>query len=178
MTDQQPPHVPADQPPAAPADVTPDQAPDLTPAEEDALVHTLRSVLAESDPVPDVLLDAARAAFTWRTVDAELAELTADTALAGALVRGGDGPRVLTFALSRATLLVEVIREGAVRQLLGQLLLRGAQATGLRLQRPGGELPVEVDELGHFRLDEVPPGPARFALRLDDRPAVTAWVAL
>jgi hypothetical protein len=147
------------------------------PAEDEALVAALRSALA-ADPVPELLLDAARAAFTWRTVDAELAELTADTALSGALVRGGEGPRVLTFALSRATLVVEVVRSGEVRQLLGQLLLRGAAATGLRLQRPGGQLPVEIDDLGHFRLDAVRPGPARFALELDGRPSVTAWVAV
>ena len=37
----------------------------------------LRALFAHVDPVPQLLDDAARAAFTWRTVDAELAEADA-----------------------------------------------------------------------------------------------------
>ena len=37
----------------------------------------LRAIFAHMDPVPQLLQDGARAAFTWRTVDAELAELHA-----------------------------------------------------------------------------------------------------
>ena len=40
----------------------------------------LRALFARVDPVPPLLDDAARAAFTWRTVDAELAELMRDSA--------------------------------------------------------------------------------------------------
>ena len=40
----------------------------------------LRAIFAHLDPVPQLLDEAARAAFTWRTVDAELAELMRDSA--------------------------------------------------------------------------------------------------
>ena len=40
----------------------------------------LRAIFAHLDPVPQLLDDAARAAFGWRTVDAELAELLRDSA--------------------------------------------------------------------------------------------------
>ena len=40
----------------------------------------LRAIFAHLDPVPQLLDDAARAAFSWRTVDAELAELMRDSA--------------------------------------------------------------------------------------------------
>ena len=40
----------------------------------------LRAVTGEADPVPSLVLDSARAAFTMRAVDAELAELVADSA--------------------------------------------------------------------------------------------------
>ena len=33
-----------------------------------------------TDPVPERLDEAARSAYTWRTIDAELAELMADSA--------------------------------------------------------------------------------------------------
>ena len=56
----------------------------------------LRALFGHLDPVPQLLDDAARAAFTWRTVDAELAELMRDSAEAedeaGLLVRGGQRP--------------------------------------------------------------------------------------
>ena len=65
----------------------------------------LRAIFSHVDPVPPLLDDAARAAFTWRTVDAELAELMRDSAdaseEAGALVRGGGGPRQLSFESPR-----------------------------------------------------------------------------
>ena len=65
----------------------------------------LRAIFAHLDPVPPLLDDAARAAFSWRTVDAELAELMRDSAdaeeEAGALVRGGGGPRQLSFESPR-----------------------------------------------------------------------------
>ena len=40
----------------------------------------LRAIFAHLDPVPQLLDDAARAAFGWRTVDAEIAELLRDSA--------------------------------------------------------------------------------------------------
>ena len=54
----------------------------------------LAAAVEEEAAVSDRRRAAARAAFTWRTVDAELAELLHDSALdAGAAVRSGsDGP--------------------------------------------------------------------------------------
>ncbi len=50
----------------------------------DPMFATLRNVIDHADPVPQAVVDAARAAYTWRTIDAELAELTADSAMASA----------------------------------------------------------------------------------------------
>ena len=69
----------------------------------------------------------ARWAFTWRTVDSELAELVADSAtdeLALSGVRSDAGPRLLTFEVSQLELAVEVqVTESAgARRLLGQVV--------------------------------------------------------
>src|SRR5262249_46475986 len=48
--------------------------------EDEALLERLRAICAEVDPVPDLVFQAARAAFTLRRLDAELAELVLDSA--------------------------------------------------------------------------------------------------
>src|SRR5262245_59035766 len=58
---------------------------------DDELLQELRAALRE-EPVDESVIRAAQAAFTWRTVDAELELLSLDAAdelAAGALVRGG-----------------------------------------------------------------------------------------
>src|SRR5258705_49296 len=76
----------------------------------------LRAIFGHMDPVPQLLSDGARAAFTWRTVDAELAELMRDSAEAeeeaGSLVRGGHGPRQLSFESPRLGIELEVTATG------------------------------------------------------------------
>ena len=66
----------------------------------------LRALFAHVDPVPPLLDDAARAAFTWRTIDAELAELMRDSAdaseEAALLVRSGGGPRQAELRVAAA----------------------------------------------------------------------------
>jgi len=60
-------------------------------AEDAGLEAGLRDAAARFDPVPAELIQAAVAAFSWRTADAELAALAFDSLLdqAGdALVRG------------------------------------------------------------------------------------------
>ena len=68
---------------------------DLDSLDDDALMALLGDAVAESDAVSDRRRAAARAAFTWRSVDEELAELLHDSALdAGAAVRSSaSGPR-------------------------------------------------------------------------------------
>ena len=76
---------------------------------DDELLAELREAVAEADLVTDRQREAARAAFTWRTVDAELAELLHDSALEAAAVRGADdAARTLSFASGPLTLEVEI----------------------------------------------------------------------
>ena len=66
----------------------------------DPLLAELADVIEHADPVPASVLVAAKAAFTWRTIDADLAELVADSLAEAAGVRGREAARLLTFRAS------------------------------------------------------------------------------
>ena len=153
---------------------------ELEPADHELLM-LLRGVLEETDPVPVPLIEAAQAGFTWRTVDAELAELTADSVLDGAAVRAADAPRLVTFTAGAISLVVEIAAPRAgelARRLIGQLV--GAPPAEVEVRHAGGSLTVQTDDYGRFRAAPVPPGPISLALRFAGRrrPLVTSWVTV
>jgi hypothetical protein len=147
---------------------------------DDRLLTLLRESIQERDPVPAAVLEAARGSFTWRTIDAELAEIAEDSALTPlAGVRGGEGPRLITFESPSATVVVEVTVIGRLRRLLGQLV--APRAASVEVRHSGGAVTVEADELGRFAVDTVPAGPVSLACRFLDapgRPIVTTWVTV
>jgi hypothetical protein len=146
---------------------------DLTGWTDDELLAELREAVTEADQVTDRQREAARAAFTWRTVDAELAELLHDSALDSAAVRGGDPARTLSFASGPLTLEVE-IDDDTVR---GQVV--GATADSVLMQRSiADDQPLEVDPSGFFRLDGVASGPVRFVVQAGDWTLTSPWVAI
>ena len=142
----------------------------------------LRAIVSHMDPVPQLLDDAARGAFTWRTVDAELAELMRDSAdaeeEAGALVRGGGGLRQLSFESPRLGIELEVVATGPrVRRLDGQLL-PPASAT-VTIERPGEDgLSVQADELGRFSLDGLRAGVVRLHVALRGAQIAIPWTTI
>ena len=143
--------------------------------DDDELMAALAEAVSEADAVTDRRREAARAAFTWRSVDAELMELLHDSALdAGAAVRGaGDPGRLLSFVNRELTLEVEV----GAGELTGQVL--PAQAATVRLQSTGGEeRTVAADGAGFFRIEEVGSGPVRFVVTTSEHALTTAWVTL
>ena len=80
---------------------------------DDELMAALGEAVAEADAVSDRRREAARAAFTWRTVDAELAELLHDSALdAGAAVRRRRATSRGTLSFGSGGLALEVEVDG------------------------------------------------------------------
>lgn len=155
-----------------PSDPTPDEA---------ALLAELGAALAAPD-VPDDVLATARAVYTWRTIDAELARITYDSSDAGltgaASVRGAVADlRVLVFAAGGATIALEV----GPRELLGQIspVPPGGAGPG-RLETADGRVSaVPVDEFGCFSVSPVPHLRFRLVLEVGDLgPLVTDWVTL
>lgn len=137
--------------------------------EDDILMEELHGLIRRLDPVPYRLREAARGAYTWRTVDAELAELMQDSVVDEdqevALVRGRLGPRLLSFESPRLALEVEVTGAGQQeRRLVGQLIPPARAA--ISIQHGGGSTRAESDELGRFVVDGLRAGPARLRCRL------------
>lgn len=148
---------------------------DFEHMDDDELLTELRAAVAEADLVTDRQREAARAAFTWRTVDEELAELLHDSALeAGLAVRsGGDDVRTLSFASGALTLEIEIDGE----LVMGQVT--GGSAQHVVLQRTGAEdRQVNVDSSGFFRISDVASGPVRFVVSVGDFTLTSPWVAL
>lgn len=137
----------------------------MTP--DDALVAELREIAGRADPLPAHVVDAARAALTWRTVDAELAELSYDSdvdtrELAG--VRGTGGSRALTFEGRDVLVEVEVGTAGASRRLVGQLVPE--QAARIEIRHAGGTVTVDADRVGRFAADNLASGPTSLRCHL------------
>jgi hypothetical protein len=155
----------------------------MTPDEwtEEELLAELQAALRAEQEVPGALVDAGKGVWAWRSVDAELAALTYDSALeamAEQLVATRSEAatlRSLTYASQSLTIELEVTGDA----LLGQL--QPAQPGLAQVQtRGGGVIPVEVDDVGWFTVRPVPRSPFRIACTTQDGSirVVTPWIEL
>ncbi len=147
---------------------------------DEPLVGQLRRYFAEVDPVPEVVTQAAKAAFGWRRLDAELAELLSDSALehegaALSYARGAGAPvRSVSFSAGELTIELEIHVQGDERMLLGQLLPASARRIEIQtMDNPAVQ--SQPDALGRFRARLTAGGPIRLRLGPADRSSA-AWV--
>jgi hypothetical protein len=153
--------------------------------ENESLLGELRAIAAQVDPVPRRLKEAARAGLSWRTIDAELAELTFDSLAqesTRALVRGRQGVRLLSFEASiqpRLAITLEVLVAGPGRRLVGQL--DPPQTAEVEIRQPHGMLSIGTDERGRFSVD-VSAGPVSLRCHTSAQPpgaiVVTDWISI
>jgi hypothetical protein len=150
------------------------------------LLDELRAVLARVDPAPPEVAEFAKAAIGWRRLDADLAELLADSALeteSAALTRSGASlARSLTFRAADLAIDVEIRADGESRILLGQLAPPPAAAT-VEVQGDDGSVvaSVEADALGRFRVTLEAGGRLRLRVLRRDPPGTpveTSWLSL
>lgn len=144
---------------------------------DEAMLRELSAALAEAAEVPPEFLAAARAAYAWRTVDAELVLLTSydsflDEGLAGR-ARSAAIARQLVFDAEGFSVQVEVTGAGVT----GQVLPGGPGRVEL-LTAGGVAERAEFDELGCFLLGPPPPGPVRFRCEVGGTTLVTDWVCV
>ena len=145
-----------------------------------AAMQALGRALHAADGPPPDLVRQAKLSFTWRTIDAELAALSFDSAVDGALagVRGGDDTRTLTFETPSVVLDLEIAPAGAAFDLAGSLM--PTDVTTLAYQRAeDGETAVPVDDLGRFSLAGLTAGPLRFVIQTSGGTrVVTDWFSV
>ncbi|MGH9277654.1 MAG: hypothetical protein ACRD12_06050 [Acidimicrobiales bacterium] len=149
--------------------------------EETRLLGALRWA-GELDGAPVETLVAAKAEFSLRTLDAELAELAYDShlddqALAG--VRTGEPTaRLLTFESPRLSVEVQAFEaESDGPSLQGQLV--PPQPGRVEVRHAGGTVTAETDALGRFAISGLSRGPMRLRCEGLGEPqsvVVTDWI--
>jgi pectin methylesterase-like acyl-CoA thioesterase len=162
------------------APATPDPGRSFAELSDDELLAELAGVLAQVAGPPPELITAAAELFTWRTVDAELAELAHDSLLdpVDTGVRTTGQPRILTFTAGELTVEVEVDEAPGARRLIGQLTPPGA--AHLVLRTASGPVLGDADALGRFVL-ALPAERQRTSLRVESTGggvAETSWLTL
>lgn len=142
---------------------------------DDALLGLLGKALQTADPVPDHVVAAARGAFTWRTIDDELAALVFDSALESSGVRSEHTARQLTFRRGETEIEVMVVDDDS-RRVVGQLV--PPQSVAVHLTSNDRVDEQRSDRLGRFTFDAVPDGPVRLSVMgADAKPVLsTEWV--
>ena len=145
---------------------------------DDDLLELVGRALRAADPVPDRVTEGARAAWTWRTIDQELAELVFDSAAELTGVRSEDTARQLTFRAPGMEIEVMIVDE-ASRRIVGQLIPPGSFTVQL-LSSDDLVRDETSDRLGRFSFDAVAPGPVRLAVTDPDGTHIvtTEWTLL
>lgn len=157
------------------------------PVGGEALTGELRGLLSRLDPTPPELLDHARRAFGWRTVDSELAELSFDSLLDRDLAFAARGtedsaaqPRMLGFSAivegEDLAIEIEVGPSPAGVNLVGQLCPSGAATVEVQTGA-GASATVPVDGLGRFVVEPLPRGPVRLSVPHHGRVVCTTWMS-
>ena len=141
--------------------------------DDDGLMEELARAMGQVAAVPDHRREAARAAFTWRTIDEELLALTHDSLeLADAAVRSALDVRTLGFESDGLSLEIEVDGD----RVFGQVLDAEVDEVVVESVDDGSQT-TPVDSSGIFSV-VVPTGPVRFGVRVDGVLRRTPWIVL
>lgn len=146
-------------------------------ASESELIAALRQGLSESDPVPSDVSKFAKASYTWRSIDAELAELEYDSAeeTLPSGVRSSATARMISFQVGQWMLDIEYDESSG--RLIGAISPGTAYA--IDLHSPGALFTTESDEDGRFTAEGISAGPLSMVLRFHDGGVIkTQWIVL
>jgi hypothetical protein len=146
--------------------------------DDDEILAALRLAVQARQAVPAEFVAAARDVFAWHNIDAELAQLTYDSARDAELAQRTRAEaatiRALTFTSARLSVELEVTADSV----LGQLVPAQTAAVQIR-HRDGAEATVIADDIGCFRIDPIPAGSFRLQCRTADGiEMLTGWLRL
>jgi hypothetical protein len=146
--------------------------------DDEELLARLQQALQRRQSVPVEFVDAARNAYAWDNIDAELAQLTYDSDHGAQLAtptRAEDAQiRALTFTSARLTIELEVTADAVLGQVVPM------QTATLEVQtRSGEESAISTDEIGCFAIRPLPRSPFRLRCRASGGVDVlTGWITL
>ncbi len=146
--------------------------------EDEQLLVALGHAVRARESVPADFVTAAKNAFAWHNIDAELAQLTYDSTRdldpAPSTRTETASIRALTFTSAHLTIELEVTPES----LIGQVV-PGQPGTIKVQQNVGAETAVTADEIGLFAIEPIPSGSFRLHCRTDTGVEVlTGWISL
>ncbi len=149
--------------------------------DDEQLLAALADAMRAARAVPHDFVQAGRAAYSWRTIDAELAALAYDSASSEAakeddLVPAGTRAqpavlRALTFISARLTVELQLGTDG----LLGQIVPPAAGELQIQLAT-GTAATAPIDSVGWFVVRPTPTAPFRLRLHTDGADVLTGWV--
>jgi hypothetical protein len=152
--------------------------------DDDDLVAALQEAFRAEQEVPREFIEMGQAAYTWRSIDAELAALTFDSATelaaAAAPVRSAEAsPRFLTFSSPELTIELEIGPDGIIGQIV-------PPQPGRAEARPasGPVSGTEIDDIGCFVVRPLPGSPFRLHVATGTGQAssavsaLTTWITL
>lgn len=142
--------------------------------EDDALLDQLRAAVQHAGTPTPIMIAAGAAAFSWRSVDADLAALTHDSLTEeSVLVRSSAAPRSLVFEGRQLSVELDETDDGLVGQLVppssGEVTLLGPEVALGRAQ---------VDELGCFSFPTSAVGLVRLRCETPSGVLMTDWFRL
>ncbi|MFN0090473.1 MAG: hypothetical protein ACKVWR_09450 [Acidimicrobiales bacterium] len=150
---------------------------------DDQVVRALADYWRRTDPAPANVVAAAKASFTWRTIDQELVELVFDSSAESELVAFGAAASAETSDERRL-----VFESGALRIEMAVSSNDGTSLVGslsppargeVVLRHPDGAITSESDDEGRFSFDHVPVGPICLrAMRPGGGAVQTDWVLI
>ena len=145
---------------------------------DEEIMTALKEALASRQSIPPEFIEAGRSAFAWHNIDAEIAQLTYDSAFHAGAVPATRSEiasiRALTFTSEHLTIELEVSED----LLLGQVI-PARNGTIEVHTRAGVITTIPVDELGYFTVRRAPDSPFRLQWQTSDSPdIVTGWITL
>lgn len=143
--------------------------------DDDQLLAELgRSVRATQD-MPDRFVQAGKAAYLWRGIDAELARLQEDSAAQPAeagLRAGRSDHRSLTFVTPSLTIELDVAPD-ALRGQISPPQSGSVRMHPLTGRHPTG--PFDIDDVGWFVIRPAPTGSVQLSVESAGGTVVTSW---
>ena len=145
---------------------------------DEELLGELQQAISARRAVPPEFVEAAKNAFMWHNIDAELAQLTYDSTRSSELVAATRSEaasiRALTFTSTRLTIELEVAGDSV----LGQIV--PAQLATIEVQSQDGPSSViSTDEIGCFSINPIPADPFRLRCQVAaSGDILTGWITL